>query len=157
VEREETREVDLRQRANTGTVVSTYPRVAAVRQLVTTNHDPFQARRQTAYKLVQGIYLLFGSIDALITIRVLLRVLGANPSASFAQWIYGMTDRLAAPFAGLFSPVRVASSVLEPNALVALAIYALLGWQLGKMTWLVIGETRTALMANRRCVRTRVD
>jgi uncharacterized protein YggT (Ycf19 family) len=154
---EETREVETRQRARTEIVASTYPRVAAVKQFETTTHDPFQGRRQTTYKLVQGIYLLFGFIDTLIAMRVVLRLLGANPSASFAQWVYGMTDWLTAPFVGLFNTTRVASGVLELNALVALVVYALLGWQLGKMTWLVMGETRTALMANRRYLQTHVD
>ena len=153
MEMEVTQQTEMRQPARTEVVADTYPTVAAVKQLQTTTHDPFQGRRQTAYKLVQGVYLLFGLIDALIAIRVVLRVLAANPSASFAEWIYRITDWLAAPFADLFGSVRVAGGILEPNAVVALIVYALLAWLLGKMTWLVTGENRTALIVSRRYVQ----
>ena len=153
----ETREMDKRQPVKTGVVASTYPTGAAVKQWRTTTHDPFQGQRQTAYKLVQGIYLLFGFIDTLIAMRVVLRLLGANPSATFAERIYGMTNWLAAPFAGLFSSARVGGGVLEVNALVALIVYALLALMLGKVAWLVMGETRTGLIARRSYAQAHVD
>ena len=154
---EETRQIQLREPTSTEVVGTQYPSVAAVHQVRTTTHDPFQGRRQTATKLVQAINLVFGAIDALIAIRVLLRLLGANPNASFAAWTYGMTDWLTAPFAGLFSAPAVAGSVLEVNALVALIVYALVAWLLGNMAWLVLGETRTGLIAHRRFVRAHVE
>jgi hypothetical protein len=156
MEMEGTRDMEQREAAITEVVPRMYSSVAAVNQLQTTTHDPFQGRRQTACKLVQSIYLLFGFIDALIAIRVVLRLLAANPSATFAQWIYGATDWLGAPFVGLFSAVGVGGGVLELNALVALAVYALLAWSLARITWLVIGETRTRLLAHRRYVQAHV-
>jgi len=160
MELEEARDMDQREPAITDVVPGTYSSVAAVNQLQTTTTDPYQGRRQTAYKLVQAIYLLFGFIDALIVIRVVLRLLAANPSAPFARWIYGMTDWLGAPFAGLFSTVGGGGGgggVLELNALVALTVYALLAWSLAKIAWLAIGETRTGLLARRRYVQAHVE
>jgi hypothetical protein len=43
--------------------------------------------------------------------------------------------------------------VLEVNALIALLVYALLAWMLGRLAWLVLGETRTGFIAQRRYVR----
>ena len=153
----DTRDIEQQEAAITDVVPTVYSSVAAVNQLQTTTHDPFQGRRQAAIKLVQSIYLLFGFIDALILIRIVLRLLAANPSASFAQWIYGITDWLGAPFAGLFTAVGVGSGVLELNALVALSVYALVAWSLAKIAWLAIGETRTGLMARRRYVQAHVE
>ena len=150
---EETRQIEFREPIDTGLVTRPYPSVAAVDQLHTTTHDPFQERRQIAAKLVQAIHLLFGSIGALIGIRVLLRLLGANPTAIFAEWINGMTNWLTAPFGGLFGTPAVGDNVLEVNALVALVVYTLLGWMLARLAWLLLGETRTGLIAQRRSVR----
>ena len=153
---EQTRQLEQLEPTINDVAPTPYSSMAAVNQLQTTTHDPLQGRRQTAYKLVQSIYLLFGVIDALIAMRVVLRLLAANPSAIFAQWIYGMTDSLGAPFVSLFSAVGVGGGVLELNALVALAVYALLAWSLARITWLVIGETRTSLLAHRRYVQAHV-
>ena len=154
---EQTRQLEQLEPTINDVAPTAYSSMAAVNQLQTTTHDPFQGRRQTAYKLVQAIYLLFGFIDALIVIRVVLKLLAANPAATFAQWIYGMTAWLGAPFTGLFGAVGIGGGVLELNALVALTVYALLAWALAKITWLAIGETRTGLLARRRYVQAQVD
>ena len=145
---EETREIATQE------PVKAQPSVVAVHQLQTTTQDPFQARRQIAWKLVQAIYVVFGAIDALIAIRFVLRLFGANPTASFAEWTYGTTNWLAAPFAGLFSPQHVQTGVLEFNVLVALVVYGVLAVLLAKTIRLVVGETRTGLVARRRYLRT---
>jgi uncharacterized protein YggT (Ycf19 family) len=151
---EETREIDTQVPANTDAAAKTPPSVVAVHQLQTTTQDPFQARRQIAWKLVQAIYVVFGAIEALIAIRFVLRLFGANPTASFAEWTYGMTNWLAAPFAGLFSAQHIQTGVLEFNVLVALVVYGLLAVLLGKIVRLAVGETRTGLVARRRYLRT---
>jgi hypothetical protein len=154
---EEIRQLEVPQPTSTEVFSRMYPSLAAFNQVQTTTHDPFQGRRQIATKLVQTINLVFGTIDALIAIRVLLRLLGANPNASFAAWTYGMTDWLTAPFAGLFSAPAMAGSVLEVNAIVALSVYALVAWMLGNIAWLVLGETHKGLIAHARFVRAHAD
>ena len=59
----------------------------SVERSVATAYDPYAGRRQVAARLVQAIYLIFGIIEALILIRIVLRALGANPDAGFAQLI----------------------------------------------------------------------
>jgi hypothetical protein len=106
--------------------------------------DPYDKRRETAYKLRQGIYILFGFIEVLLTLRFVLRLLGANAEAGFAQLIYGVTAPLVAPFQGLFGTVQSDASVLESASLVALIVYALVAWLIVKLAWLGFGETRSA-------------
>jgi hypothetical protein len=106
--------------------------------------DPYDTRRETAYKLRQGIYILFGFIEVLLTLRFVLRLLGANAEAGFAQLIYGVTAPLVAPFQGLFGTVQSDASVLESASLVALIVYALVAWLIVKLAWLGFGETRSA-------------
>lgn len=110
--------------------------------------DPYAARRRTAQKARQAIYLVFGVIEGLIAIRFLLALLGANPQAGFAAFIYGVTAPFLAPFVGLFSTPQFANSVLEWHALIAILVYALLSWLLGKLVSLVWGETRSGVVTH---------
>ena len=46
--------------------------------------DPYAQRRGVASKVTQAIYLIFGIVEALLVIRFVLRLLGANAEAGFA-------------------------------------------------------------------------
>jgi len=107
--------------------------------------DPYAHRRGAAHKARQAIFLLFGIIEGLIAIRVVLRALGANPDAGFAAFVYGATAPFLAPFVGLFGTPQNNGSVLELHAIVAIVVYALLAWVLAKLAWLVLGETRSGV------------
>jgi hypothetical protein len=136
-------------------VVTTAAPTAAVDRTAATAYDPYATRRQAAYRLVQAIYLVFGIVEALIAIRLVLRALGANPNAGFAQLVYGLTAPLVAPFVGLFGSPQAGGSVLELQSIVALVVYALLAWGLGKLAWLLFGETRSAVATTASTLETR--
>jgi uncharacterized protein YggT (Ycf19 family) len=67
-----------------------------------------------------------------------LLLFGANPDASFAEWIYRSLARVMAPFRGIFEPVRVdGDSVLDPSILFAMVVYGLVGLVLNALIdWL---------------------
>jgi len=118
--------------------------------------DPYAGRRATSMKLSRGIYLIFGLIEALLAIRFVLKALGANADAGFAQLIYGVTSPLVAPFVGLFGTPQAANgAVLEVHTLIALVIYALVAWLLVRGAWLLFGERRSASVARTDTVQTR--
>jgi len=125
----------------TPTTPASTPRAAVTESTVA---DPYAGRRENAIKVRQGVYLLFGIIETLLAIRFVLRLLGANAQAGFAQLIYGVTGPLVAPFQGLFGTVQSDASVLESSTIVALLIYALVAWLVVKLAWLALGETRSA-------------
>src|SRR5919202_2295716 len=103
-------------------------------------YDPFESRRLAAYRVTQLVYWVFGLIEGLIAIRFVLKAFGANPSAGFAQFIYGITYPLVLPFVGLFGSPQAQGSVLEVNSIVALIVYALLAWLIAKLAWILAGE-----------------
>src|SRR5579859_2220607 len=107
--------------------------------------DPFAGRRIAAYRAVQLVYWIFGLIEGLILIRFILKALGANPSAGFAEFMYGITAPLVLPFSGLFGNPSAQGSVLELHSIVALVVYALLAWLIGKLVWILVGESRSAI------------
>ena len=116
-----------------------YDRVDAVA------YDPYEGRRLAGQRLTQLIYWVFALVEGLILIRLVLKVLGANQAAGFAQFIYGITGPLVAPFINLFSNPAYQNSVLELSSIVALIVYALVAWLLGKLVWILVGETRSAV------------
>lgn len=105
--------------------------------------DPNPRRRDTARKIVGLVCLVFGIVEGLLGIRFILLALAANPDAGLAALIYGLTGPLMIPFTGLFETVRVDGSLLEWNAATAIIAYALLGWLLAGLVWLVSGQTRS--------------
>jgi uncharacterized protein YggT (Ycf19 family) len=78
-------------------------------------------------RIIQVIWWVVGFIDTLIAIRFLLKLFGANP-APFVRFIYDLTWPLVAPFHGIFNTNQVGRTILEPESLVAIAIYTLIGW-----------------------------
>ena len=140
----------------TTTVVNTPTPVAAVDRTAATTYDPYATKRRTASRLVQAIYLVFGVIVGLIAIRFVLHALGANANAGFAQFIYGLSGPLVAPFAGLFGNPQANGSVLELHSIVALVVYALAAWLIVRLVWLMFGETRSAVTTSATSVETKV-
>ena len=119
--------------------------------------DPYSGRRAMSIKLTQAIYLVFGVIEVLLLIRFALKALGANAETGFAQLIYAITGPLVAPFLGLFgTPTPTGDAVLEPYTLLAMVVYAAVGWLLARVVWLLFGETRSSSVARTDTVKTGV-
>ena len=130
--------------------------VGAVDRMESVAYDPYANKRIMASRVIQLVYLIFGLIEGLILIRFVLKALGANASAGFAQFIYGVTAPLVAPFYGLFGNPAAQGSVLEVHSIVALIVYALLAWLIVRLTWILVGETRSAVKTHSTAVDTRL-
>lgn len=137
--------------------VATPPPAAAVDQMHATAYDPYANRRRASYKLVQGIWLLFGIVEGLLAIRFILKLLGANESAGFASFIYGASGPFIAPFNNLFGNPGTGGSVLELNTIVAIVVYMLVAWLVAKVVWLLAGENRSATRTVTNATHARVD
>jgi hypothetical protein len=124
-------------------------------QTETSSRDPYAERRDLPFKMQKGIYLLFGILEGLLGIRFVLGLLGANPAAGFAQFIYGITGPFIAPFMGLFGQPRFEGSVFEFNSLAAILIYALIAWVLVKIVWLTLADARRGVHTTSSQIDTR--
>ena len=80
------------------------------------------------FKVGQLIWLAVGIIDGLIGLRVLLKLIGANPDNNFARFVYDAAGVFLAPFFGLVGSPSSGSIVLEVPSLIAMLVYAGLGW-----------------------------
>ena len=89
-----------------------------------------QATRTGVFRARYISYYVLGIVEALLVLRLIFKLLGANAVSGFVSFIYSATDILVAPFASIF-PVAtgegvVASAVLEPAVIVAIVVYALI-------------------------------
>ncbi len=85
------------------------------------------------YRREQIVYFIFGVIEVLIIIRVVLRLLAANPDAAFTSLIYTLSGPFIAPFEGVFPTPHSSGSVLELSSLLAVIVYALLAYLIVRM------------------------
>lgn len=75
--------------------------------------------------------VIFTIIEALLGLRIILRLFSANPATPFVQWVYETSETLIAPFRGIFpSPSLREGFILDIPALFALLIYALIAYML---------------------------
>jgi uncharacterized protein YggT (Ycf19 family) len=83
--------------------------------------------------LAQLVNVIFGIIELLLGLRLILRFFAAG-AAPFVEWVYRTSDPLVYPFRGMFpNPVLTGGYVLEINTLIALLIYALIGYLIGEL------------------------
>lgn len=86
--------------------------------------------------VVRVLDVVLGIVELSLAVRVFLKMLGANPGSGFVAWLYGITDQLLAPFAGMFPEVSLAGQyVVEFSTLFAMLVYAFLGWLLIRLVW----------------------
>lgn len=80
------------------------------------------------------IYLIGGVLLALLAIRFILSLLGANRGNGFADFIYNVTHPFVVPFFGLFSyKEQFGASRFEFETLIAMVVYALVMVLLAKI------------------------
>jgi YggT family protein len=99
-------------------------------------------RQLMAVRLTRLIYLAFGTLESLIGLRIILKMLAANPANPFADFIYRLTDLFLKPFAGLVSNPASAGMVLELTSMIGMLVYGLMGLGVIQLMNLVLFQTR---------------
>jgi YggT family protein len=94
-------------------------------------------------RVVNIVYYLFGALELLLVVRVILHLLGVNAENGFASFINGLSALFVAPFASLLqNPTLSATSVLEITTIIAMIAYAIAAWLIGRMVWLLLSRPR---------------
>lgn len=89
------------------------------------------------------VYFLIGTAEALLGLRIVFRLLGANPGSGFVSWVYSFSQPLVSPFAGILNQPApttlgqgaVASSVIDWPAIIALIIIGVIGAIIGRIAY----------------------
>ena len=103
-------------------------------------------RSKSLYRGTQAVWYLLGLVEAILVMRFLLRLLGANTGAAFTDFVYSISSVFTAPFDAVFRNARVEGSVFEWTTLLAILVYWLIAWGLVKL--FVMGKPVSAAEAD---------
>jgi len=109
-------------------------------------------QRVFTWKLTQLVWLAFGLLEALIGVRVILRLIAANPANPFARLVYDLSYVFVWPFLGLTRTPSANGSALEISSLIAMFVYALIAWALVQVIWIVFDRPRGAAVVRETTV-----
>jgi len=100
--------------------------------------------REAIYKVVQFVWLLFGGLEALIGIRIILMLIGANPANWFTAFVYQLSQVFLWPFQNIVANPAFQNHVLEITSFIAILVYALIGWAIVRLVWVLFYRAPTS-------------
>ena len=100
--------------------------------------------REAIHKVTQFIWLLFGGLEALIGMRVILLLIGANPANPFTAFVYQLSELFLWPFRNIVANPAFQNYVLEITSLIAMIVYALIGWAIVRLIWVIFYRAPTS-------------
>lgn len=75
------------------------------------------------YRGTQALWYILGFVEILVLFRVILKLLGANPTAGFSRLIYEASYVFVAPFQNVFRGTYVDASIFEWTSVLAMLVY----------------------------------
>ncbi len=97
---------------------------APVEHVSTTEHSPYN------FRAVAVVGFIVGVVDILLAARFLGKLFGASSQSAFVNFIYQVSGPMVAPFTGIFGNSGSRTNTFETASLVAIVVYAVIGWGL---------------------------
>ncbi len=99
-------------------------------QRVVTRAVSHESRDEHVNRGVRIVWFLVGVVVALLLLRFILALLGANLENAFASFIYALSEPFVYGFRGLLQVGQFQAGVsrLELETLIAALVYTLVGW-----------------------------
>ena len=116
--------------------------MANVKEVRATEREPERERRIFTFKATQLIWLFLGVLEGLLALRILLKLMAANPGNAFAAFLYSITDLFLLPFVGLVGTPTAGGMVLELSSIIAMVVYGLVGLGLERLVWVIFYRPR---------------
>ena len=82
------------------------------------------------FRAAAAVGFIVGAIDIVIAARFLGKLFGASAQSAFVNFVYQVSGPLVAPFNGIFGNSGSKTNTFETASLVALVVYAVIGWGL---------------------------
>jgi len=82
------------------------------------------------FRAAAAVGFIIGAIDIVIAARFLGKLFGASAQSAFVNLIYQVSGPMVAPFTGIFGDTGTKTNTFETASLVALVVYAVVGWGL---------------------------
>jgi hypothetical protein len=118
------------------------------KQVQTTQHEQGREGRITTFKVTQLIWLVLVILEVVIGLRFIFKLIGVNGANAFASFIYNLSGFFVAPFASLTGAPAAAGMVFEFSTLIAMIVYALIGWGLERLVYVIFYRPRGAVSAS---------
>lgn len=80
------------------------------------------------FRAAAVVGFIVGAIDIFIAARFLGKLFGASSQSAFVNFIYQVSGVFVAPFQGIFGNGGSKGNTFETADLVALVVYAVVGW-----------------------------
>jgi YggT family protein len=93
-------------------------------------------------RVINIVYFAFGMLELLLLVRVVLHLLNVNAQNSFANFIYLISAPFVSLFASLLVNPTIGSGILEITTIIAMFVWAIVGWLLGRLIWLLTSRPR---------------
>ena len=84
---------------------------------------------------------IFGLIEGMLALRLMLIFFNANPASSFVAWAYAVTDKLVGPFQGAFPSLWIIGFPIDIPTILAMIAYAVIGWLLIRFVSFIFSTT----------------
>jgi hypothetical protein len=96
-------------------------------------------KRAGLVRKVNGIiWFLCGFLEVIIGMRLVFKLLGANPANSFVNFIYELSYPFVAPFFGIVNEPQPADGVFEVGSVIGMVVYLLIAWGLTRLLALIM-------------------
>jgi hypothetical protein len=82
------------------------------------------------FRAAAVVGFVVGLVDVIIAARFLGKLLGASTQSAFVHFIYQLSAVMVAPFTGIFGDTGNKTNTFETASLVAIVVYAVIGWGL---------------------------
>jgi uncharacterized membrane protein len=121
------------------TVTTQQPGYAATEQVI---RDVAAERRLGLFQVTRIMWTVLATLEVLLGLRFMLKLIGANPESGFSWLIYGLTGLFVKPFTDLVSTWYSGETIIEVTTLIAMAVYALFFWGMVRVTRIIVDRPR---------------
>lgn len=126
--------------------------MTSFKEVTTSQHEQGQNGRVATFKVTQLIWLFLGILEAILALRFLFKLIGVNEANAFASFLYGLTKFFVIPFESLIGAPSTAGMTFEFTTLIAMIIYALIGWVLVRLVYVLFYRPRGPVSTQQRTV-----
>ncbi len=78
--------------------------------------------------LINSVNIVLGAVGSVLVLRIVLKLISANPTTPLVSWVYRLSDTLIYPFRDIVGNIAVPGlGVLDIVTIIAFTVYMLLG------------------------------
>ena len=93
-------------------------------------HVSITEKSRYNFRAAAFVWFIVGVVEIFIAARFLGKLFGASAQSAFVNFIYSVSGPMVAPFTGIFGDTGSRTNTFETASLVAIVVYAVIGWGL---------------------------